>query len=273
MTVTLLDPPYAERSPWFASWFDSIHYHKLYAYRDEIEAAGFIDGLISRLRPESGATMLDLGCGAGRHSKYLASKGFRVTGIDLAAGSILEAKRFEGPWLHFFQHDMRLPFATNAMDYVFSFFTSFGYFEDPAEHLTVVRNMAESLKTGGCLVLDYLNVACAEARMMPREVRIIDGFTYRITRWSDTSRFFKRIVIEDPDGHEGGNYVEQVAKFGVEDFNQMFSPYGLCLDEVYGDYRLTSYDAETSPRMILVARKTAHGFESGVRTRRTGALA
>src|SRR5262244_16949 len=110
MTVTLLDPPYVERSPWFVSWFDSIFYHKLYAYRDETESSGFIDALISRLQPESGAAMLDVGCGAGRHSKYLASKGFQVTGIDLAAGTIREAKRSERSRLHFFQHDMRLPF-------------------------------------------------------------------------------------------------------------------------------------------------------------------
>ena len=36
----------AAREPeWFATWFDSPHYHKLYAHRDEQEAAGFIDRL------------------------------------------------------------------------------------------------------------------------------------------------------------------------------------------------------------------------------------
>src|SRR5262245_12601703 len=237
MALTTLDPPSASCSPWFVSWFDSVHYHKLYAYRDDTEAAGFIDGLIQVLQPDGGSAVLDLGCGAGRHSKYLASKGFSVTGIDLAAHSINEAKRSERPDLHFFRHDMRAPFGSNAMDYVFNLFTSFGYFEDPAEHLMVVRNMADSLKTGGRLVLDYLNVAHAQRRAIPKEVRIIDGFIYRITRWSDASRFFKRIVIEDVDGGECGEYLEQVAKFSVDDFNRMFTFYGLTIDDVYGDYR------------------------------------
>src|SRR6476659_2517990 len=80
-------------SEWFASWFDSVHYHKLYAHRDDTEAARFLDALIGRLRPHRDARVLDLGCGAGRHSKHLASKGLRVLGMDLAAGSVNEAKK------------------------------------------------------------------------------------------------------------------------------------------------------------------------------------
>ncbi len=175
--LTTTVQPVTQPSEWFASWFDSFHYHKLYAQRDDAEAARFIDALIPRLRPCRGARVLDLGCGAGRHSKYLASKGLRVTGIDLAAGSIREAKKSERPGLRFLQHDMRVPFGREAFDYVFNFFTSFGYFEEPSEHLTVVRNMATSLRPGGRLVLDYLNVPYAEARLTPEEVTQIDGMT------------------------------------------------------------------------------------------------
>ena len=80
-------------SQWFATWFDSPHYHKLYGYRDDSEAARFVDALIDRLRPGPDAHLLDLGCGAGRHAKHLASKGFQVTGVDLAARSIAEARQ------------------------------------------------------------------------------------------------------------------------------------------------------------------------------------
>src|SRR5262245_60115403 len=100
----------ARHSDRFASWFDSAHYHQLYSRRDDEEAAGLIDRLIERDVLIPGFSVLDLGCGAGRHSKYLACRGFDVTGIDLSAESLKRARAGEGPNLRFLRQDMRLPF-------------------------------------------------------------------------------------------------------------------------------------------------------------------
>ncbi len=254
MTLTAADRPSTQQAQWFVSWFDSAHYQKLYEHRDAAEASGFVDALIARLQPGASATMLDLGCGTGRHSRHLASKGFRVTGIDLAASSIAEAAQSERPNLRFFRRDMRAPFGRNKFDYVFSFFTSFGYFDDATEHLAVVRNIARSLKPGGTLVLDYLNSHHAEMRLTREETRVIDGVVYRIARWSTSKHLFKRIVIEDEREGQPLEYCERVAKFTLRDFESMFALHGLGLDAVYGDYHLNRYDAEASPRMILLAR-------------------
>jgi len=240
---------------WFASWFDSLHYRRLYAHRDEAEAHGFVDALIARLRLAIGAAVVDLGCGTGRHARRLASWGFQVTGLDLAESSIQQARTFEGRRLRFRRHDMRVPFGRHAFDAVFSFFTSFGYFEDPADHLAVVRNIANALRPGGHLVLDYLNDGYVSAHMTPEETSTIDGAVYRITRWSDGRRFFKRITIEDGSAGVPLDYREQVARFTVEDFQRMFGRYGVDIVEQYGDYRLNPYDALTSPRLVLIARK------------------
>ena len=245
----------AQNAEWFESWFNSLHYHKLYAHRNDTEAAGFLDDLLGRLEPRRGARVLDLGCGAGRHSKYLASKGLDVTGMDLAAGSIRDAKRFERPCLRFRRHDMRVPFGRNTFDYVFNFFTSFGYFEDPGEHLAVIRNIAASLRPGGRLVLDYLNVRYAEARLTAEEFKAIDGSTYQLTRWTDARHFYKRIVVDD-GGSEPLEFVERVARFTLDDFERMCAAHDLRIEEALGDYRLSPYDSRTSPRMILVARKS-----------------
>src|SRR5215203_5041601 len=71
-------PTLAATAPWFKTWFDSAYYHKLYQNRNDEEAKEFIDALLTELSPARGSTMLDLGCGAGRHSKYLATKGHAV---------------------------------------------------------------------------------------------------------------------------------------------------------------------------------------------------
>jgi 2-polyprenyl-3-methyl-5-hydroxy-6-metoxy-1,4-benzoquinol methylase len=126
------------QQPWFKDWFNSPYYHQLYFNRDEQEAAAFIDKLIDYLKPLPGSTMLDVACGKGRHSIQLANNGFDVTGIDLSDDSINEALQSETAQLHFYRHDMRLPFWINYFNYAFNFFTSFGYF-----------------KTGGSMIMLY----------------------------------------------------------------------------------------------------------------------
>jgi len=240
---------------WFKHWFDSSFYHQLYANRDEKEAAGFIDELLANLQPSQNASMLDLGCGTGRHARYLASNGFNVTGIDLAASSIRSAQKYENGSLQFYRHDMRLPFGRNCYNIVFNFFTSFGYFKTSEEDHQVVGNIAAALKPGGMLVMDYINSAWSEKRSVPSETKEIDGIIYHITRHSDEKHFFKKITIEDIQPGEPFEYTEQVAKFSLTDFDKMFSLHGLELQQVSGDYNLGSYDAEKSPRLILLAKK------------------
>jgi 2-polyprenyl-3-methyl-5-hydroxy-6-metoxy-1,4-benzoquinol methylase len=143
---------------WYKDWFNSPYYHLLYQHRDVDEASKFITKLIEHLQPKPNARMLDVACGKGRHSKALADMGFDVSGIDLAAESIEEAKELENEHLHFFQHDMRLPFWINYFDYAFNFFTSFGYFKTQREHDNAIRTIAQSICHNGTFVIDYLNV-------------------------------------------------------------------------------------------------------------------
>jgi len=242
---------------WFKHWFDSSFYHKLYANRDEREAAGFVDELLRELKPADHSEILDLGCGNGRHSKHLASKGFRVTGIDLSVSSIRNAKRWESSSLSFYRHDMRLPFAKNWFDYVFNFFTSFGYFKSSREDYQVMNNISASLKAGGILVMDYINSPYAEKRLVPEEKNEIDGIVYHITRWTNESHFYKKIVLENSGSPHPIEFNEQVTKFSLADFDQMFLKNNLQLQQVYGNYQLGPYDRENSPRLILLAKKLA----------------
>jgi SAM-dependent methyltransferase len=242
--------------PWFATWFDSDHYHKLYAYHDDREAADFIDKLHRQLRPAPASRVLDLGCGTGRHSKYLASLGFDVTGLDLASSSIRQARRFQQRRLRFFRHDMRVPFGSNRYDYIFSFFTSFGYFESTSQHVKVIANVADALKPGGRFVLDYLNAEYAEAQLTAHDVHETGDAMYKITRWSDAGHFYKQIVIED--SRQGvSTHVERVAKFTRNEFKDMAEGCGLSIEDTFGDYRLRPYCDSTSPRLVVVMRKPA----------------
>lgn len=243
---------------WFKDWFNSSYYHLLYFNRDDKEAAAFIDKLISYLKPAPGSYMLDVACGKGRHSLQLAGKGFDVTGIDLSDDSINDALKFQTDTLHFYKHDMRLPFWINYFDYAFNFFTSFGYFKTRREHDNAIRTIAQSLKNNGLFVMDFLNVHYAEDHLVHQSEKEIEGINFIITKWFDETHFYKKIIIEDESLQEPLVYTEKVAKFSLGDFTEMFAYQGLQMQEVYGDYSFSNYDVKKSPRMLMIAKKVQH---------------
>ena len=242
-------------NPWYKDWFNSPFYHKLYFERDDKEAETFIDQLIQYLKPAPGSRMLDVACGKGRHSKILASLGFDVTGIDISPDNIEWAKQSENERLHFFIHDMRLPFWGNYYDYAFNFFTSFGYFKTRREHDDTIRTIGSGLKPGGCFVIDYLNTHYAEEHLVYNEIKQMGHTSYEIHRWDDDTHFYKKIRVTDPSLLSPLEYTEKVAKFSLGDFTDMLSYQGLQVQEVFGDYHFNNYDVRKTPRLILISQK------------------
>src|SRR5512132_403912 len=89
----------------------------------------------------AGGEALDLGCGPGRHAIPLARRGFQVTAVDLSPFHLAKAREraeMAQVAVEFVQSDMRAFVRADAFDLAVSFFTSFGYFEDPADDLRVL---------------------------------------------------------------------------------------------------------------------------------------
>jgi SAM-dependent methyltransferase len=239
---------------WFKTWFDSPFYHLLYFRHNEEEACRFIDRLLQLLQPPPGAAMLDTGCGRGRHAKYLADKGFDVVGLDLSPVSIEAAKEMERDNLHFFEHDMRLPYAANLFDYCFNFFTSFGYFRTQRENENAIRTMAQALRPGGKLIIDYLNTPFVEAHFVEQNEAQIDGVHFNISRRQNESFFYKTIEIKE-EGTITESFTEQVRKYNLDDFTAMLQKQNMQNIQVFGNYELEPYAAALSPRMIIIAER------------------
>lgn len=248
------DPNLSEHDAWYASWFDSPYYHILYSNRDEEEAKAFIDALLAHLDPPLTSAILDLACGKGRYSRYLAQKGFaNVVGLDLSEKSIRYAREYESDRLSFYTHDMRLPYRTNYFDYIFNFFTSFGYFEHENDDLRTLKAVASGLRPKGIFVLDFFNAQYVIDRLTGEEEKTINGIHFHIYKQIRGNQVTKTIDF----AHAGQSYhfEERVRLYFPEDFERLFAQAGLRITERFGDYQLHAFDLKNSPRLILVAQR------------------
>lgn len=250
---------------WYETWFDSDAYEVVYRARDLADAERLVD-LVERVaRPAPGARLLDVACGRGRHARLLARRGYRVTGVDLSPRAVATARRraaAEGLDVRFEVADMRhLPYEA-AFDGALNLFTSFGYFDDDAEHAAAIAAMARALVPGGFLVQDFLGAEHAATTLVPedeRTVRVEGLGTVRIRqqRWLADGpggrRVNKRIELW-LDGGDRHVYTESVRLLTRADFERMYAAAGLVVEAAFGDYD-GAPPGPDRPRLVLLARR------------------
>ena len=236
-------------SDWFISWFDTSYYHILYKDRDDTDARIFMQNITSFLNLKNQTHILDLACGKGRHSVFLNSLGYKITGVDLSENNITSAKLKSNNRLNFEVHDMRDSF-NEKFDAIFNLFTSFGYFEDDNEDIKVLKNIKNGLKSNGLAVIDFLNVNTVKKGLVSNEIKSIDGIDFNISKKIENGFIIKEITFED-NGKEH-SYFERVKYLDLAKFTSYFEKSGLKIKHIFGDYDLSKYDENTSKRLIFV---------------------
>ena len=238
-----------DNTQWYASWFDSPFYHILYKDRDHNEAQLFMDNLTEYLNlPEKG-NILDLACGKGRHSVYLNSLGYSVTGVDLSENSIEFAKQFENETLHFDVHDMCKPYK-KQFDTVFNLFTSFGYFENEDDNLNTIKAIKANLNNFGFGVIDFMNSNFIIDNLVAENTKTVEGIDFHLKRKLQDGYIIKDISFTT-EGHDF-QFQERVRAFTLKDFELLFEKAGVYLLDVFGDYKLKRFDSKTSERLVMI---------------------
>ncbi len=104
-----------------------------------------------------GAKILDAGCGLGRISVELAALGLDVTGVDIIQSELdaaRESAEAEGVPLTLINHDLRSFQAREQFDCAINLYTSFGYCATIEEDMKILKNIADSVKTGGTFIME-----------------------------------------------------------------------------------------------------------------------
>ena len=215
------------------------------------------DQIVKLLQLASSSSILDLCCGPGRHCLEFSRRGFRLTGVDRTA-RYLELARTRstelGLDIEFVQADMRAFKRAEHFDFAFDLFSSFGYFEDPNDDLQVLRNLQESLKPGGKLLMEMLGKEILARNFRDKlwhhrpgteeyllqEVSVRSGWDWIENRWT---------LIRGED--------HRVFTFGVRVYSgaelaSALRQAGFSRVDLFGSLEATPYD-HTAQRLVAVA--------------------
>lgn len=126
-------------------------YDALYHFKDYAAAVEQLHTLIQETCPGA-TTLLDVGCGTGKHLEYLRAY-YRVEGLDLNA-KLLEIARKRCPGVLFHQGNMVDFNLDRSFDVVTCLFSSIGYVKTIDNLEQASSTMARHLKPGGMLFVE-----------------------------------------------------------------------------------------------------------------------
>jgi SAM-dependent methyltransferase len=237
---------------WYRESFGP-EYLDLYAHRDEEEAEAHL-ALVERLfAGERPRAVLDLACGAGRHTAALRRRRHRALGLDLSLALLAHS-----PVRPLVAGDMRgLPLRNGAFDWVLNFFTSFGYFAGERENFRVLEEVVRVLRPRGGFLIDLLNLDWTLLHLKEYEHRDEGRRRVEIHRSWDPAerRLNKRIRLSEPE-REPRTFLESVRAYTRDEVVIGLRWAGLEVTDTFGSFAGEPYERD-SERLILVARKVA----------------
>ena len=245
---------------WYKEWFSDKLYLDIYSHRNEEEAGHMIDLIQRNIDIITGAKVLDVACGAGRHSLQLAKRGFHVTGFDLSEFLISEAKKAHKEAkendlkVKFLIRDMRKFNFKNSYDLAVNIFTSFGYFDNDEENFSVIKNISDSLKKGGYFVFDFINSEFIKNNIVPLSRNKFGEIKVIQKRRIENGFIIKDIEVKKVT--EVRNFKEILKLYNRKELVKCFGEFNFKVKTLFGDYYGNKFDEKKSKRLIIIAKKT-----------------
>jgi len=247
----------AENANWWEDFFNGIALDFWRAVVNEPQTRREADFIVRQLAVGSGARLLDIPCGGGRLSLELATRGFQMTGLDISAEFIAEARQaaasrdLEITW---HQSEMREIPAGSEFDGAFCFGNSFSYLDDQG-NAEFVAAVGRSLKPGARFLID--TGATAESLLpsfQPRRWFEFGGITMLIdNRYDHTQgRLFTDFTFIRDGRTEKRPSSQRV--YSYSQIGELLDRAGLKVVAAFSNESEEAYRLG-SPRLLLVAEK------------------
>ncbi len=162
----------------------SQYYDLLYSDKDYVAEAEYIDNLI-RLNSSNTKTILDMGCGTGKHAELLCDKNYLVHGIDLSEEmlKIAESRRKgKESKLRFSHSNIQELNLNKKFDAVVSLFHVMSY-QNSNEELTKAFEVVKThLNNDGIFIFDFWYGPAVLTDLPATRVKRLENKNINVTR-------------------------------------------------------------------------------------------
>jgi SAM-dependent methyltransferase len=207
---------------------------------------------------EPGTSVLDAGCGNGRHAVPLARAGYHVVALDRSPLLLAAARGATNGalWPRFVLGCYsRLPFRTGRFDGILSLGTSLGYLGDHGDR-RALSEFHRVLSPGGRLVVETLHRGELEAGFAAHEDRALPGgATLRVERDFDPRvGVMRELQSLRNDLGWGPERVYEMRVYGARELCSMLIEAGFGRTECYGSLSGTG-PSTPATGLVVVAHK------------------
>lgn len=219
-----------------------------------------VDALVRRLGLTADDTVLDVGCGTGRHLRRLAETvGLRGVGVDVSPALVEVATGFGVPGCRFAVGDAReledVPAVAAAAPFDVAWTLCQGAFgTHPVTDRLVVRTMARLVRPGGRVVVTAFHALFAARHL-------VDGDAYDVVH----GVHHQRTEVRGPD-HARRDFDLWTTAWTVGEMVRLCHDAGLVVEEVVG-CEPGRYDATEvrldDPELLVVCRRPAAEDDPG----------
>ena len=216
-----------------------------------------IDKIVELLGIKEDAKILDLCCGIGRHSLELSRRGYSVVGVDRTERYLAKASeqaKSEELNVELVRSDMRRFCRPQSFDVTLNLYTAFGYFEDQADDKRVLRNVHQSLREGGKLIIDVMSKEVLARIWRDRDWYEYDGkiFLHENKITKDWSWVEVRLTTFEDGKKQEAEFGHRV--YSAVELSGLLTDCGFSSVNVYGDLEDADYD-HNAKRLVVVGVK------------------
>ena len=246
--------------------YSHVDYRRMVAWPQRIEREW---PFLERALGPSGR-VLDLGSGTGEHSRFLASKGFEVVGIDSSPAMLSKAADSPlPPNLTFVEGDIAEveQLTSGAFDGAICLGNTLPHLRDVTAMARLAAGLRRRLRPGAAFLLQVLNydkVLDTGQRSLPLNFRKDEGegdvvFLRLMTPRPDGSVIFTPTTLRyRPDGAPAVEVVSarnvQLKGWRRRELEDALDAAGFTRREVFGTVGDVPFDPAQSPDIVIVAR-------------------